>query len=287
MKKVYTSELVKREYQREIKRIKSFVRRAEKRGYSFNENAIPTEPAKINNQYVNKLKNLTHQKLYKKSTHTNAQNVEISGTEARKIERKLAAQKAAKTRLERIQTGFYEFKKKGDGYISRTDIILTNTDYAISQMELGTSPDYKDYAKARKINYQEEPAETRMSIQANNIDELNSEISNWTPASNWSPSLVHAKSRDKSRLKSIFDSARAEIGDYELAMRLEEHAAEINELVQEILYASGSKEGNFKDGRTQVNADINRFTQIILGRSLTVDESIIMTEQAEQAEFDE
>ena len=59
---------------------------------------------------------------------------------------------------------------------------------------------------------------------------------------------------------------------------------EANTLVQEILYGSGDREGNFKDGRTQVNFDLARFSAIIMGRPLTVDESKDLAEIAENLE---
>lgn len=55
------------EYSKQRKRIQNFMRRAEKRGYVFEENALPAKPKKITKASVNRLSKLTAQELYKKA----------------------------------------------------------------------------------------------------------------------------------------------------------------------------------------------------------------------------
>lgn len=81
---------VQLEYNKQIKRIKNFIRRAEKRGFKFDENIIPKKPKRITESSVNKLKRLTPEKLYSKSVYGGvATNGEIvKGLEGRILERK-------------------------------------------------------------------------------------------------------------------------------------------------------------------------------------------------------
>lgn len=89
-------------YAKQLKRIKQFIRRAEKRGFIFEENIIPQKPKKVTKASVRKLERLTPEKLYKKSLYLEESTGEIEDTQKRrKEERKQSAKKAVKTRKER------------------------------------------------------------------------------------------------------------------------------------------------------------------------------------------
>lgn len=89
-------------YQKERRRIQSFIRRAEKRGYIFDAGILPEIPKKITAASVRRLKALTPKELYRKSRVIIEETREIiSGTKARNIERSFSAQKAAHTRRTR------------------------------------------------------------------------------------------------------------------------------------------------------------------------------------------
>lgn len=83
----------KAEYNRNVKRIKQFIRRAEKRGYKFSEIKLPKG---------GKIRELTPEKLYKKAVYGGEQTFGevISGEKGRKLERSSSAKKAAQTRKE-------------------------------------------------------------------------------------------------------------------------------------------------------------------------------------------
>lgn len=132
-----------------------------------------------------------------------------------------------------------------------------------------------------KTGYTSPPTQTAVTLQ--NVREM---INSWTPLSNWSKNLTEFKEKDKTTLEKILDGAIAKDGERLVAQRLEENSNEVQTIVQEILYGSGSKEGNFKDGRTQVNFDLTRFSAIVMGRALTVEESIDLTEEVENMEVD-
>lgn len=105
MAKKLQSKVVK-EYNKELRRINQFIRRAEKRGYQFNDNVIPERPNRITKASVRKLKKITPETLYKKSVYGGEATIGeiVKGTKGRKAERKLASKRASETRKIRKQT---------------------------------------------------------------------------------------------------------------------------------------------------------------------------------------
>ena len=96
---IYLKEALKQE-----KRIKSFLRRATKRGYMFPENIIPKRPKVINKAYVEELKEMTPPSMYKEAHWVDPSTGEyVSGYQGRKTERKRAAKKGQKTKQTRKQ----------------------------------------------------------------------------------------------------------------------------------------------------------------------------------------
>lgn len=87
------------EYQKELRRINRFIKRAEGRGYRFDKGIIPEMPTRVTKKQLDKVKELKPDVLYGSSTYldTDTGNV-VTGTEGRKIERRRAAIKASKTR---------------------------------------------------------------------------------------------------------------------------------------------------------------------------------------------
>lgn len=89
----------KEQYKKEIKRIKRFIKRAEKRGYSFSFKE-PEPPKRIRKESVERLKKITPEKLYASSMYRGLYSDfrELGGLEARKRERSTSAKKGAETR---------------------------------------------------------------------------------------------------------------------------------------------------------------------------------------------
>lgn len=61
--------ITQQQYNKELKRIKSFIKRAEKRGYIFPKNAIPNKPKRISKSSVSRLHKITPEKLYNKAEY--------------------------------------------------------------------------------------------------------------------------------------------------------------------------------------------------------------------------
>ena len=87
-------------YAKERRRIKSFVRRAEKRGYSFPESVIPSIPKRKTEASIRKLKKLTKEVLYEKASYGGEATLGeiVSGKEGLKAEHHLRAKRASETR---------------------------------------------------------------------------------------------------------------------------------------------------------------------------------------------
>ena len=86
-----------KESKKEIARIKRFIREAEKRGYVFSDNAIPSLPKKATAATVRKYKAIVPKTLYKKAAYYD-QGKKVKGSTRRAQERSEAAKKSAHTR---------------------------------------------------------------------------------------------------------------------------------------------------------------------------------------------
>ena len=91
---------INKAYAKERKRVKSFVTRAEKRGYSFPESIVPSIPKRKTEASIRKLKKLTKDVLYSKAIYCSESTFGeiVSGKEGLKLERQLRAKKASETR---------------------------------------------------------------------------------------------------------------------------------------------------------------------------------------------
>lgn len=91
---------LQQEYRKQQKRIQNFIRRAEKRGYQFEENLVPEMPKRVTKQAIERIKSIKPKILYKSAVYGGeaSQGEVVQGLEGRKLERKASAQKAKATR---------------------------------------------------------------------------------------------------------------------------------------------------------------------------------------------
>ena len=100
-----TNPEVAKEYNKQVRRIKGFMRRAEKRGFSF-DYELPKKPRWIKKSDVERLKGIKPDYLYTKAIYIQKETGEvISGTQRRAQERKESAAKAARTRQQKKNQG--------------------------------------------------------------------------------------------------------------------------------------------------------------------------------------
>ena len=100
MAKERTLSPTERAYSAQVKRIKNFIRRAEKRGYIFNENTLPTKPKRITQASVRRLQKLTSQQLYKKAQYSGqlSEGKTVSAQTGLQLEKRARIAKAKETR---------------------------------------------------------------------------------------------------------------------------------------------------------------------------------------------
>lgn len=93
---------VKERYKKERRRIQRFIKSAEKRGYEFVTEILPSIPKRITEASIRRLEKLTPSTLYKKSKYHDPVTGEIiSGERGREKERSQSARKAAVRRKEK------------------------------------------------------------------------------------------------------------------------------------------------------------------------------------------
>lgn len=217
-----------KEYTKELRRIKAFIRQASKRGYTFDDSIIPPKPKKVTKASVKKLKQITPKTMYQKAEFLNPQTgAIITGSEGRKFERKLAAHKAQLT-------------------------------------------------KAIKATTKKQRAKTDLPKQGEiTLHNIRATINAWTPGTTWSDYWTGVKENDKNKLVTLLDSAVESEGFNTVARRLQSNADDIERIVNSILYGSDEE---------QVQFDLVHFATIILGRSLSVEESAELTDLQERQE---
>jgi hypothetical protein len=93
-----------RAYSKQVKRIRQFISRAEKRGYQFSDNVLPQRPKRVTQASVKKLAKITPEKLYKKAVYGGLATMGeiVPAIEGLKLERSLRAKKSAQTRKYRL-----------------------------------------------------------------------------------------------------------------------------------------------------------------------------------------
>lgn len=122
------------EWKKELKRLNQFIKRAEKRGYIFDENIIPETPERITKKKLSEIKDINANALYSSAKYFNKETGEtISGIEARKIERKKASQKAARTKSTKAKNQISN--PQISALPSETDIVLKNIEQLISNWQ--------------------------------------------------------------------------------------------------------------------------------------------------------
>lgn len=96
------------EYKKQQERINRFIKRAEKRGYTFQEGIVPEMPKRVTRKALEEIKRINAPKLYAKSEYYRPayesdygyhyDELRLSGKERRKLERKASARKGQETR---------------------------------------------------------------------------------------------------------------------------------------------------------------------------------------------
>lgn len=147
MPKKYTP--TQKAYAHELKRIKNFIRSAEKRGYTFSSKAYPEIPNRITIASVRKLKNITPDTLYKYATYTTPTGETVKGTEGRKMERKAARAKTpSRPRKKKQEKAGPKKSQKAPVVVGpprATDLVLKNIEALIDKFPDGYDRIWTDW----------------------------------------------------------------------------------------------------------------------------------------------
>lgn len=98
MQKTEAQKQLEQEVKKNLRRIKRFVKSAEKRGYTFSETAIPTLPKKITEKTLKRFEEIRPEQLYKKSVYVSPTGTKVKGVQRRAEERSIVSKKAWATR---------------------------------------------------------------------------------------------------------------------------------------------------------------------------------------------
>ena len=225
------------------RRLRRFIKNAEKRGYIFSKDIIPKQPKRVTQASVNRLKKLTPDVLYKKAKYITQDGETVTGTKGRQIERKKSADKRKQTLSHKKQVN------------DKTPV---------------THSKHNKHTK----NKQNLPhaVDTIIGNMSSVLDTVESEISNWNTQPNWSSYWVGVKEQDKNTVNKLLTNAIIQYGYENVAKRLQEHGNDIERIINSILYGSD---------REQIQFDLIEFATILHSRPLTLDESATLTESLE------
>lgn len=234
-------------YKKELKRIKQFMHRAEKRGYLWYDYELPKKPKKITEKSVSRLKKITPDLLYKKGKYIDQETGEIiSGVKGRARERKKAEQKSIETRKQNKNRVKKEKQKQEqpkspkpetvEPYYSKVDDYL---------------PDFSE-------------------MVINNIYEL---IDSFDPGNFYSKRGASHAMHNRDKLRAILDSAIAKFGADAVAERLNENAGEIAEIVDKAMY-------NYEEAEIHISS----FASILNDGPLSASQAAEFAEMSEQME---
>lgn len=103
-------------YEKELRRIKRFMKSAEKRGFTFNWEAPPT-PQRVTKQAIERLQQTRPAQLYEKASYVNPMTGEVmTGTEGRRFERSEAAKKGRRRSAPNFETLVQAFRQRMASY---------------------------------------------------------------------------------------------------------------------------------------------------------------------------
>ena len=251
-------------YMELVAQIKRKFKNIGKRGYVPLDNVYKDEtPKRVLQKELSRLKNVA-ENIYQFAKYYNPLTDKyIIGTERRKQERSEASRKGWETRREneaKRRAEEIEREQREKGY----DNGGVNED------------DLKKRARKQAEDEQGLPRETEVAF--NQIEDL---INNWTESILWSEELKRIKRADRNTLKSVLDGAINSLGREQVIRNCVNHERDLIDIVNRVLYGSGSKYKEYS-AREGVQIDINKFTEILYGRPLTIAESKDLSDMMER-----
>ena len=289
-------------YMELVAEIKRKFKRIGKRGYVPLDNIYKEEtPKRVLQKQLTKLKNVAENIYQFAKYYDPLKDSYIIGTERRKQERAEASRKGwetrraneAKRRAEEILREQLEKQRADELLRKQEEEWEKKWNEPLPELEELTEEEYKEWErqqferverereqrkKAREQAEKEQglPRETEVAFQQ--IEDL---INNWSESILWSEELKRIKRADRNTLKSVLDGAINSLGREQVIRNCVNHERDLIDIVNRVLYGSGSKYKEYS-AREGVQIDINKFTEILYGRPLTVAESKEVSEMMER-----
>lgn len=279
-------------YMELVAEIKRKFKNIGKRGYVPLDNVYKDEtPKRVLQKQLTKLKNVAENIYQFAKYYDPIKDSYIIGTERRRQERAEAARKGWETRRAN------EAKRRAEELLAKQLEQAWQEEQERRELEemreSAEEPSDSDYQEEFKRNIEQERKDARQQAEdefhlPREIDQVLSMIedlvNHWDESITWSESLKTVKRADKDTLKNILDGAIQSLGREQVALNCLEHQGDLMDIVNRVLYESGDKYKQYgiDSGRTGVQRDLNKFRELLYGRSLTVDESREISEMMER-----
>lgn len=258
-------------YMELVAEIKRQFKRISKRGYVLLDNVYKDEiPKYINQKLLDKLKKAVENIYQFAKYYDPIKDSYIIGTERRRQEYSERSRKGWETRRAN------EAKKRAEE-LAKEQIEAEKAKQEQGQKDSGINEE-EIRRKARKQAEDEQGLPRETEVAFNQIEDL---INNWTESILWSEELKRIKRADRNTLKSVLDGAINSLGREQVIRNCVNHERDLIDIVNRVLYGSGSKYKEYS-AREGVQIDINKFTEILYGRPLTVAESKDISDMMER-----
>lgn len=252
------------------RRIKRFIKNAERRGFIFDDNILPKTPKRPTQASVDRLKKLTPEQLYKKAKYITDDGKTITGTKGRELERKKSARKGAETKARNKKGAYITYEEPetptatfdGDSY----------------DVEVAGADDTYVYTPPKQTTTIIGNALTQFSGTNNKLDFVFKELDDWHYQANWSTYWQKVKENDKNAVQKILINAIDEYGMDVVAKRLDSEGDKVERILSSMLYGSN---------REQIQLDLVEYATILNGKSLSHEESTKLTTSVEQCGYEE
>lgn len=262
------------EYRKERKRVRDFISRARRKGEIIPADALPPIPKRITQGSINRLKKLTAKALHEKATtYINTVTGEVLPDGSTVVKQRREIKKAKEKEKRDLEKELEELKKKMKELEKENEELKKELEKKKEKEEIEEEEEEpEDQEKPEKQPKKPEKTDEPVDIDTKTYETILDEINQWEPLSGWSPSLAAAKEDDVNVLKSILDGAIQSQGFDTVMKRLNDHAAEVAELTEKILYAYGPGEA-YDLGVSMVQECLTRFAEILYGGMLDAERS--------------
>lgn len=192
-------------FAKQQKRIRRFIKSAEKRGYSFPANVVPERPARVTKRDIARITAIKPKTLYEQATFI-YEGSTFTGTEGRKIERSLAAQKGALHRRE-----------KDPRYHTQPG------------MPPAEATDVADRLKETLDRFNQGKSEYEKTME---------EVDNWTPDGPWNAWFAEKRRQQVDQMKRMISAAIQNFGFSEAMRAIGRDATAFHNATQTIMFDS-------------------------------------------------